>query len=694
MIPSLLQIPSAVSDSKLHSVLPNNGKGDFQFDRSTGATRINKDGLIEEVGYFSSELVQNGNFSELGSELVTNGDFSNGLTNWTLLGTHNSDNYAIVENDKLILRNDGTGSGVYQTVLTTGKTYKITLDVSEIVGNGFKIDGLGVIVVNTVGTKTFYAKATESNFYLYRNSVSPQAINGATIDNVSVKQVDPNDRWTLGTGWSYGENKAIKDTSAGTGVYCQQDFSTLVNGSLYKIQFDLNITSATTTTIGISNSGAFGNLTAAQRFYTTSGTKKIVGTYDSSYPTFIRFVGGANTSYEITNISIVEVQGDRPRLSYDITNGVVEDKPHLLLEPSATNLITFSEDFSQSVWSVNQTTKVANAGVCPDGTNNAFNLIANATSGVHLLAISGTGTNQRTMSIFAKQNGYTRFRFNTGSSGLGFASFNLANGTVAATGGTFFNNAKIESLPNDWYRCSMTMNSGGSTTVTIAMEDDAGNVTFTGDATNGILLWGGMLEEQSYATSYIKTAGTTITRAAETCNNSKPSVNSTEGVLYAEIQALASDSTDKVITMSDGSTSNRVQVYFNSSNQIVGGLISSGSGQAAITYSTDIKLVSKIAFKFKQNDFALWVNGSEVGTDVVGNPATGLNVIDFDNGAGGANFYGKLKGLAVYNEALSESQLMQLTGVTASSIYNNFVTRTASFTVEALNEVKKVIDNL
>ena len=69
MIPSLLQIPSAVSDSKLHSVLPNNGKGDFTFDRSTGATRINKDGLIEEVGYFSSELVQNGNFSELGSEL-------------------------------------------------------------------------------------------------------------------------------------------------------------------------------------------------------------------------------------------------------------------------------------------------------------------------------------------------------------------------------------------------------------------------------------------------------------------------------------------------------------------------------------------------------------------------------------------------------------------------------------------------
>ena len=42
MIPSLLQIPSAVSDSKLHSVLPNNGKGDFTFDRSTAQQESTK----------------------------------------------------------------------------------------------------------------------------------------------------------------------------------------------------------------------------------------------------------------------------------------------------------------------------------------------------------------------------------------------------------------------------------------------------------------------------------------------------------------------------------------------------------------------------------------------------------------------------------------------------------------------------
>ena len=124
MIPSLLQIPSAVSDSKLHSVLPNNGKGDFTFDRSTGATRINRDGLIEEVGYFSSELVQNGDFSELGSDVVNNGSFSGSSTGWTESGT-----WAYGNNNE-VCTGDGTNQMLTQSgILTNGKTYKYSIDI-------------------------------------------------------------------------------------------------------------------------------------------------------------------------------------------------------------------------------------------------------------------------------------------------------------------------------------------------------------------------------------------------------------------------------------------------------------------------------------------------------------------------------------------------------------------------------------
>ena len=400
MIPSLLQIPSAVSDSKLHSVLPNNGKGDFQFDRSTGATRINRDGLIEEVGYFSSELVQNGNFSELGSEIIPDPNFDTDSTSyWAIAATGGTPratkSYIDTFEDKFMRLTYDIANGAAINrggAIVSGKSYRVTFRAKGTANSAFASVGnngdLGTVISNPTLTTSFqnyefYIKATQTTFRLYLSTSAVNIGDTLDIDNISVKQVDPNDRWTLGTGWSYGENKVVKATSAGASVFCQQDIPTLIGGSLYKIQFDLNITSAATTSIGISNTGAFGNLSSSQRFYTTSGTKKIVGTYDNSYPTFIRFVGGSNTGFEITNISIVEVQGDRPRLSYDITNGVVEDTPHLLLENSSTNLVTFSNDYTQTFWTKHQSGTAStpivtsNYAISPDGTRNADRVIFN-----------------------------------------------------------------------------------------------------------------------------------------------------------------------------------------------------------------------------------------------------------------------------------------------------------------------------
>ena len=47
--PKLALIPSGYNDSKVYSVLPSNGSGDFQFDRESSGTRVNKDGLIETI---------------------------------------------------------------------------------------------------------------------------------------------------------------------------------------------------------------------------------------------------------------------------------------------------------------------------------------------------------------------------------------------------------------------------------------------------------------------------------------------------------------------------------------------------------------------------------------------------------------------------------------------------------------------
>ena len=61
--PSLAMIPSAIADSKVYSVLPNNGDGDFTFNRDSSATRVGQNGLIQTVGYFGNDIVLNGDFS-------------------------------------------------------------------------------------------------------------------------------------------------------------------------------------------------------------------------------------------------------------------------------------------------------------------------------------------------------------------------------------------------------------------------------------------------------------------------------------------------------------------------------------------------------------------------------------------------------------------------------------------------------
>lgn len=73
---SIVTTPTAYDNGKILSVKPNTSVGDFDFTRNSSATRVNSQGLIEDVQILSSNLVSNGDFSQEGSEEVTNGDFA------------------------------------------------------------------------------------------------------------------------------------------------------------------------------------------------------------------------------------------------------------------------------------------------------------------------------------------------------------------------------------------------------------------------------------------------------------------------------------------------------------------------------------------------------------------------------------------------------------------------------------------
>ena len=129
---------------------------------------------------------------------------------------------------------------------------------------------------------------------------------------------------------------------------------------------------------------------------------------------------------------------------------------------------------------------------------------------------------------------------------------------------------------------------------------------------------------------------------------------------------MANDGTNREISISDGTTGSRITIrYRPTSGQIQAAVVSGGTTQAIIT-KTGLTTTNfaKVALKYSQNDFALWINGIEVGTDTSGLTPTGLNKLSFNIGIDGFNnFFGKTKCVAVWKEALTDTELQELTTI-------------------------------
>ena len=213
-------------------------------------------------------------------------------------------------------------------------------------------------------------------------------------------------------------------------------------------------------------------------------------------------------------------------------------------------------------------------------------------------------------------------------------------------------------VTDEWQRFEL-IESNGTSTQGIWIDDIPAS---------GIYMWAASLELGSYATSYIPTSGSTVTRNQDifTRDGIGSLINSTEGVLFIEMAVLSADTINRYISLSNGTDDNSISFHFrnNSNNQVRVILKSGNSNQFDATYnpsgSTDF---AKVAFKYKVNDFALWVNGTEIATDTSGITfsADTLNRLAFDDGNGNSNLYGKVKQLQVYKTALTDAQLTSLT---------------------------------
>jgi hypothetical protein len=357
---------------------------------------------------------------------------------------------------------------------------------------------------------------------------------------------------------------------------------------------------------------------------------------------------------------IESVAANLPRINYE--NGI----GHLLLEPQRTNLLTYSEDFSNAAWAKPNLTVNANQAISPDGSLNASLIVPKTNTSAKSIGNSvGISSGTYTLSVFAKQGGYKNLLvwFDTHSGGVGVNLDDLSVFRDEINDGY-----KIESFSNGWVRISVTCTISAFAPPNIYVYNNSAipEIVYAGDGTSGVYIWGAQVEAGSYGTSYIvSNSGSATTRLAETCNNAGNSdiIPSDEGVLYAEIAALANDLTQRHIAISDGSDSDVVRIHYHTtSNSIRGQIRAGGSIEASLTHIVpDIKDFHKVAISYKENDVKLYVDGVLILTETSASMPTGLGKLAFDNGNSINPFYGKTRMVAVF-PYLSNDELECLTG--------------------------------
>jgi hypothetical protein len=305
-------------------------------------------------------------------------------------------------------------------------------------------------------------------------------------------------------------------------------------------------------------------------------------------------------------------------------------------------LITQSEYFGAWTGFGGSQTITDNYAISPEGLQNAARVQLERSPSLSRIQLSATGTTNGVSCVFS-----VYLKANSGSPYV-----YLQAGPNVGTA--------IE-VTNEWERYDLVGTaSGGTTTCIIGISDSVSGTTETAD----ILVYGAQLESSaSYVSSYIPTMGTSETRAADSCSVTGVSdvIGQTEGTLFLDFKNIEVNGTTYLASLDNGTSNERIEL-FNYLGNISVSVRDGGVQQVNMISSVQASGNHKIAFAYKQNDFALYIDGAQISLDTSGTLPT-INEIKLYGRYDGANGGGsqELNQAALFNERLSNAELAALT---------------------------------
>jgi hypothetical protein len=347
-----------------------------------------------------------------------------------------------------------------------------------------------------------------------------------------------------------------------------------------------------------------------------------------------------NTATRVNSNGLIEiVDANLPRFDYDPTTLAPKG---LLIEETRANLLLHSAGANESAWTKDATgTGVApvvtpNFAVAPDGTTTADRIQFNRGAGTTVSDLSRVfqfigGTDTRTATVYLKSNDANTY------------SLQLLTGS---------NVQNISVTPSSFTRFSVSGASGSNFMLRLAGSVGA-------STTADILFWGAQLEVGAFATSYIPTTTTSLTRNADvvsmTGTNFSSWFNASEGTFVSTAVPYAIGGYT-FLSATDGSFNNRMQCVASDAVQFLvgdGGAIQAFLDTGTLTPGAQLRASAS----YKSSLFAISINGG-VPASVASGTVPTVNRLDIGNLAGFAEFFnGWIPSVRYFPQSLTSAEL-------------------------------------
>jgi hypothetical protein len=200
----------------------------------------------------------------------------------------------------------------------------------------------------------------------------------------------------------------------------------------------------------------------------------------------------------------------------------IERDGFVYLDLERTNLLTYSNEFTNASWSKQNSKTESNTAIAPDGTMTGYKLVEDSSDNLHYIQkTSLTFSGNDVISIYAKAG--ERGALSLGNTSVGTSIFNLVDGSLISNGGSNMTEEKIEAVGGGWYRCSVRLLKSGSFAALFGVAQMDGSKEYLGNGKSGIYIWNAQLEEGSYPSTYIPTGSSIVTRVTSSAAHDLPS---------------------------------------------------------------------------------------------------------------------------------------------------------------------------